>query len=74
MTQTIRWFKRSGQRISESAVRKAKASFAEAKRTGRMGGLMKCSIQTVVADRIDRMTLIEFANWTGQFTYRRARR
>jgi len=71
MTRTIRWFKRSGQRVSKAAVRKAKASFAEAKRTGRMGSDMTCSIQPAVADRIDRMTLIEFANWSGTFTYRK---
>lgn len=65
-----RWFKRSGQRVTEAKVRKAKASFAEAKRTGRMGTCMTCSVQPAVADCIDRMTLREFANWSGQFTYR----
>jgi len=68
--KAIRWFKRSGQRVSEAYVARAKASFAEAKRTGRMGTYMTCSIQPVIADRIDRMTLVEFVNWSGQFTYR----
>ncbi len=65
----MKWFKRSGQRISKSVVQKAKDSYANAKRTGKMGTL-SCSVQLALADAIDKMSLIEFVNWSGQFTYR----
>lgn len=65
----MKWFKRSGERVPRVEVEKAKAAYARGKRTGRLGGL-KCSIQQEVADSIDKMTLIQFANYSGQFTYR----
>lgn len=65
----IRWFRRSGQRISEKKVIQAQQNYVEAKRTGNMGCL-KCSIQLKMADSIEAMSLIEFANWSGQFTYK----
>ena len=52
------------------AVREAQAFYTLAKRTGQMGKLT-CSIQPSVADSIEKLTLIEFANYTGMFTYRR---
>jgi len=63
----VLWYERSGKRVSEKRVRQSKDYAAEAKRTGKMGPLI-CSIQSNVANRIDQMTLIEFANWSGNFT------
>lgn len=67
---TIKWFKRSGQPVSESAVLRAKNAYITAKLTGRMGENMTCSIQPAVAESIKRMSLTQFVNWSGQFTYR----
>jgi hypothetical protein len=64
-----RWYKRSGIRVSTKRVQKSKDGYALGKRTGSLGGL-KCSIQPAVADSVDRMTLKEFASWSGQYTWR----
>ena len=64
-----RWYKRDGRRVSEATVASAKATHAAAKRTGRLGPL-RCTVQPDIAARIDEMTLHEWANYTGQFTYR----
>lgn len=68
MTRLL-WYRRSGKRTTEYAVRQAKAAYAAGKRTGRMGG-MQCSINPAVADRIDAMSLQEFADYTWQFTFK----
>lgn len=64
-----KWYKRNGKRVSKQAVQNAKNAYVTAKRTGKMGNL-RCSIQLKVADRVDSMSLIEFVNMTGMFTYR----
>ena len=66
----MKWYKRSGQRVSQKRVKQAKDNYAIAKRTGQMDNL-KCSKQPAVADSIDKMSLIEFANFSGMFTYRK---
>ena len=63
-----RWYKRDGRRVSEATVASAKATHAAAKRTGRLGPL-RCTVQPDIAARIDEMTLREWVNYTGQFTY-----
>jgi len=65
----MRWFRRNGRRVAESRVRASKDAYALGKRCGILDGL-RCSVQENVADRIDRMTLPEFASWSGQFTWR----
>jgi len=67
------WYKRSGQQTTRKAVQAAKDAYAAAKRTGDMG-LLKCSIQPEIADAINRMSLEQFVNWGGQFTYKRVER
>ena len=65
----MKWYKRTGQQVSELTVKKARSNFAIAKRTGRMGNL-RCTVNLDVADRVEQMTLVEFANMSGMFTYR----
>lgn len=67
--RSIRWYRRDGRRATTKDVARARQNYAEGKRTGRMGDL-RCNTNLTVADRVERMTLIEFANWSGQFTYR----
>jgi hypothetical protein len=64
------WYKRSGVRTTRKAVQSAKDQYALGKRLGAIGSL-RCSVQPTVADCIDKMTLDQFATWTGQFTYRK---
>jgi hypothetical protein len=65
----MKWFKRSGERVSAKAVQKAKDNYVLAKRTGRMGCL-KCNINHKVAEQIEKMTLREFASWSGSYAFR----
>ena len=67
--KTIRWYKRSGHKVSAKFVLRAKQSYADCKRTGSIGPL-RCAVNLKLAEAIDNMSLIEFANYTGQFTYR----
>lgn len=69
MNMKVYFYKRSGQRVTKQAVLKARDQYARGKRTGLLGGL-SCRIQVDVADRVEKMTAIEFCNWSGQFTYR----
>ncbi|MFA4972313.1 MAG: hypothetical protein WC683_06845 [bacterium] len=64
-----RWYLRNGRRTSEATVRAAQRSAEEAKRTGKMGNI-PCSIQPAVARGIRDMTVTEFAQWSGCFTWR----
>jgi hypothetical protein len=64
-----RWFLRSGKRISAAAVKRAQQRYAEAKRTGHLGPL-PCSVRPNVADAIEKMSLKQFASWSGMFVWR----
>jgi len=66
---STRWYKRSGMKVSEAAVRKSQMNYVKGKRTGNLGGL-RCSINPDVADRVEAMSLKEFASWSGQFVWR----
>ena len=68
----VRFFKRSGEAVSRAAVERARDSFAEGKRSGRLG-LLRCSVQVQVAERVEAMTAEEFCRWSGQFSYRVSR-
>lgn len=69
----LRWFTRAGRPISQAKVEAAKQNYARAKETGSMGTL-RCTVDVLVAERIRGMTLVEFANWSGRYTYRRVER
>jgi len=66
----MKWYKRSGQRVKPSTVLKAKSDYAYAKETGKMGNI-SCKINLQIAKRIESMSLIEFSNYSGMFTYRK---
>lgn len=66
----MKYYNRSGKRISKAAVESAKRNAAEARRTGKLGSI-RCEINERLADRFDAMTLPEFINYTGICTYRR---
>lgn len=68
MTRTF-WYRRNGARVAKRLVSRSQTDYALSKRTGRMGPL-RCSIQPTVAESIERMTLKEYASWTGYFTWR----
>ena len=65
----VRWYLRSGKRIKEKRVRDCQRATATWRRTGR-GGHFPCTPQPAVADSIEKMSLIEFARFSGHFTYR----
>jgi len=66
----MKWYKRTGQRVTVQMVERAKLNFVNAKRTGQMGPI-KCTVNLDVANRVEQMTLVEFANMSGMFTYRK---
>ena len=70
MAVKVRFFKRSGEAVSRAAVERARDSYVEGKRSGRLGPL-RCSVQVSVADRVASMSAEEFCRWSGQFSYRR---
>jgi hypothetical protein len=65
----IKFYKRSGLRVSKKYVENARDSYVIAKKTGHMGNL-KCEVNLTIADRVSKMSAVEFSNWSGQFTYR----
>jgi hypothetical protein len=67
------FYRRSGERVSRKQVRQARLNYANGKRTGDLGGL-PCSIQTTVADAIERMRDEDFADWSGGYTWKKKER
>ena len=65
----MKFYRRSGQRVSKEKVTKARAAYAEGKRTGKLGHL-KCAVNHEEAARIEAMSLMEFCRWSGAFTYK----
>ena len=65
----MRFFRRSGKQVSVKIVQAVKDATAEWRRTGR-GGHFPCTPQPALADCIDRMTLTEFARWSGHYSYK----
>jgi len=63
------WYRRCGRRISVADVTASKAACAESYRTGYLGTL-KRAVNEQMAERVERMTLQEWANWSGAYTYR----
>ena len=72
--RVYQFYDRRGRRVSERTIQRARDSYALAKGiTGKLGPL-SCSIQPEVADAIQRMSLFQFALWSGSFTWREIER
>ena len=65
-----KWYRRSGARVSEARVAKAKAAHAESFRTGISPLGLRCKIDHRMAAAVTAMDLIQWANYTGAFTYK----
>jgi hypothetical protein len=66
------WYKRSGERVSKQHVREAQARAVHAKRFGHPTSphaVPGMSAQPLIADSIERMTLSEFAAYSGLFNF-----
>lgn len=66
------WFKRNGKRVSEKHVREAQRRAVHAKRYGypkSPHAPPNMSAQPALADSIERMSLAEFASYSGLFNF-----
>lgn len=64
------FYRRSGERIARAKVEKAKAAFVLAKRFGAKDPI-PLSAQPAVADSIERLTLEQYCDWSGCFTFKK---
>ena len=64
------FYTRGGKAVPAARVQSAKQNDADARRTGRYAGGLRCNINPRMAERIESMTLIEYCNWSGAYTYR----
>ncbi len=65
------FYLRSGTRISRSRVRAARLAYANAKRTGNLGNILKMSIQPTMADAFEKMRDEDFTDWSGAYTWKK---
>jgi hypothetical protein len=60
----VKFFLQNGKEVDEDHVCRAKIAYENAKRTGQIG-IIKCSINIELADKISKMSNIEFAIYTN---------